>query len=98
MDDVELHQKQQFPGTHVAPLGHIYPDDYEPTSLCCVFSGEEMWNFINFHLRRLRERSAVSRKIKSPAKKKINKSKFLVNVYNNVPSIGTLEAVLFIFY
>lgn len=30
-----------------------------------------MWNFINFHLRRLRERSAVSRKIKSPAKKKM---------------------------
>jgi hypothetical protein len=26
--------KQQSPGTHVAPLGHIYPDDYEPTSFC----------------------------------------------------------------
>jgi hypothetical protein len=60
---------------------------FEPFRINCLaavslLQAWMMWNFINFHLRRLRERSAVSRKIKSPAKKKINKSKFLVNVYN----------------
>lgn len=36
----------------------------------CLLQAWMMWNFINFHLRRLREKTAVSRKLKSPAKRK----------------------------
>lgn len=37
----------------------------------CLLQAWMMWNFINFHLKRLREKSAVSRKLKSPAKRKM---------------------------
>ncbi|XP_062606657.1 translocating chain-associated membrane protein 1-like [Saccostrea cucullata] len=36
----------------------------------CLLQAWMMWNFINFHLRRMRERGAASRKLRSPKKTK----------------------------
>lgn len=55
----------------------------------CLLQAWMMWNFINFHLRRMRERGAASRKLRSPKKTKSKgKAKVMriqnihVNVWN----------------
>ncbi|XP_033727793.1 translocating chain-associated membrane protein 1-like 1 [Pecten maximus] len=50
----------------------------------CLLQAWMMWNFINFHLRRRREKSAASRRLKSPNKKR---NKVAEEDINSLPEV-----------
>ncbi|KAJ8321932.1 hypothetical protein KUTeg_000403 [Tegillarca granosa] len=56
--------------TDLANTGFMVFNVINCLAAVCLLQAWMMWNFINFHLRRLREKTAVSRKLKSPAKRK----------------------------
>ncbi|XP_076457217.1 translocating chain-associated membrane protein 1-like 1 isoform X2 [Babylonia areolata] len=53
----------------------------------CLMQAWLMWNFITFHLRKLRERSMASRKLRSPSKKKLAKGVMLDDDYDSLPEV-----------
>ncbi|KAL8623721.1 hypothetical protein ACOMHN_004785 [Nucella lapillus] len=53
----------------------------------CLLQAWLMWNFITFHLRKLRERSLATRKTRSPIKKKSAKGMMLDEDYDSLTEV-----------
>ncbi|KAH9496700.1 Translocating chain-associated membrane protein 1-like 1 [Bulinus truncatus] len=51
-----------------------------------------MWNFITFHLRKLREKSPSSKKLRSPSKKKVEAKPVLAEELDSLPEVDQNSA------